>query len=65
MGWLKNSGYVKAKKEDIEEGKLERQVLCGKCGAKQAIYLHEDTGFIEGLVFDYCKCGERNELNAY
>ena len=44
---------------------IKAQICCGKCGAKQPIYLHEETDFVEDLVFDCCECGERNVLRCY
>lgn len=65
MNWLKNSGYIQAGYNKISDEELERKITCGNCGAEQSIYIHKNTGSVEGIVFDCCKCGERNELSTW
>lgn len=58
--------YTKAYVEfgyDFEDG-IIAQVRCGKCDSRQPIYLHEETGLVEDIVFDCCECGERNVLRC-
>lgn len=66
----KKTGYTDALTEiEIIDGgydhEADKTVCCGRCKAKQPIFITSKTLFVEELDFICNKCGERNTLSAY